>query len=71
MSSVNPYRRLISELERLSQVDQDMPAVGNLGRTGSPATGAVGVRAGAITAENLHPRMLLEPGRERRGRALG
>ena len=58
-------------LERFPQVDEDMPAVGNLGRTGRPATGAVGVGTGPITGDDLHPRVRLEPGRERGGRALG
>jgi hypothetical protein len=47
-----------------------MPAVGNLDRARSPTTGAVGVGTGAIAAEELHPRVRLEPTRERGGRAL-
>lgn len=55
----------------LAEVAPDVPAISNLDRLGCPAVGAVGVGAGAVAADDLHTGVLLEPGGQGVGGAVG
>jgi len=58
-------------LEGLAQVLGDVPAIGHLHRLRRSARRALGVGLAAIAANDLDPWMLLQPGRDRRGAAIG
>jgi hypothetical protein len=52
-------------LERFAQIHQQVPAVRNLNRPRRALASAIGVGASPIATENLHARMILQPGGER------
>src|SRR5262245_16912306 len=53
-------------LDSLSHILVEMPAIGDLNGRRSDLQRAVSICAGAIAADELHPGILLEPGRQRR-----
>src|SRR5690348_9700285 len=58
-------------LQRLSQVAQKMPAIGNLKRLWGSTGGPIGKGGAAITADQFHGRMSLKPDRKGLGGRIG
>jgi hypothetical protein len=56
--------------EGIAEIAQEMPAVGNLDSGRRPVSDGAAEDAGAITRNDLHTRMLFEPGRDSRGVAV-
>jgi hypothetical protein len=52
-------------LQGLSEVAQEMKAIGDLGGGGGPMTRPVGVGGRTVARDHLDPRMVLEPLRKR------
>jgi hypothetical protein len=55
----------------VTAIAQQMPPVRDLYGLRRTLPGSVGIGAGAVTHDDRHRRMLLEPGRERVGAAVG
>jgi hypothetical protein len=47
--------------QRLTQATEQVPAIGHLHGAGRAATGSIGIKAGAITRDNLDPWVALQP----------
>jgi hypothetical protein len=64
-------RLLIQQpLQEVTKIAQQVPTIGHLNGVGSALGGPVGVKASTISADDLNPRMCLEPGRQSRSAAL-